>query len=794
MLKVVSSGLQDQSRLNAPRGRPETSEYRFALRKRTRWASQWRYVPFDGNPDFGRTVTCTLPQDGELITQAVLVIRPPDLFGPQGNAVYPNWVWTNSLGHALIENIQFNLRNAVIDSIDGRLLEILDDTEGPMEHFQSTNDRLARDPQFFPMAAVNGVPCPPLNSIGLYPNYQDPAMLLHVVPPFWWNRGPGPSALPMQALTKETVQLTVSFRNIDQVVVPLYLQGAVDSPATAMPGSPLYDASGTQIGTMPDTSQWHLQDAYWLIEYISLETREAAAFRLADLQIPITQHLAAAPINSGGAYTMRVQLEQTGLMRDMIWIAQHPDAPAVRAWFSFGKDLRGPSYDQSDLQKLIATWSPVIQQNNPEIWSLLSPYVTAISAAAGQSLWWPNMFFPDWDVGDGYYVPSSIDRFSDPLETMRLMYRGKTRFELYGGSWTRSIVPALGSRRGPVINRYIYRYDFGLWPTGGLAETLSAAADEPRGMANWDKIQFKELQVWFNQGNCTPSETQNIRGAEKFIDYNSDLSGEWLNISDLSNNSAVKLFNNITDARVTLVGRTPPNGGAPAVVSGVIDITNIKSIRGFRNLWLRTVPQGSTGLFAERVDASGNTLYVAIAVAGGGGEGTVEQIGGAAGSAVACGTRGDGVQSHAPAGDDFGGAGGGRRGAPGPAPAVGRSDLSGANGIPMPLNDTAFMVSLQSTGGNASPVARGGDGWRGGGAGIKAGGGGGSFVSRYINSVDSFTMTEVSEEAKHPNRVFYFRPLKRLFSEQQPLMLHVWFTRYNMLRIFAGRAALMFDA
>jgi len=81
MLKIVSSGLEDISRLNPIEGQPIS--FKTVIRQRTRWASQWRRVEFDNIADFGRTATVTLPILGELITRAVLVVVLPDIVAPQ---------------------------------------------------------------------------------------------------------------------------------------------------------------------------------------------------------------------------------------------------------------------------------------------------------------------------------------------------------------------------------------------------------------------------------------------------------------------------------------------------------------------------------------------------------------------------------------------------------------------------------------------------------------------------------------------------------------------------------------
>ena len=112
---------------------------------------------------------------------------------------------------------------------------------------------------------------------------------------------------------------------------------------------------------------------------------------------------------------------------------------------------------------------------------------------------------PNWDYGDGYIRPGFSDRRSDPITSATMFISGRRRFEHEGTSFFRSLIPALGSRRTPLINRYVYRYDFGFWPTGGLAEALDRPVDEVRGAANWDKLPDKELVLTMNTEACEPA-------------------------------------------------------------------------------------------------------------------------------------------------------------------------------------------------------------------------------------------------------------------------------------------------
>jgi hypothetical protein len=224
MLQVVSTGLQDRERLNSPAGKPSLQYYRSVLRKRTRWASQWRRVEFDNLADFGRTATTTIPIIGELITRATLIVELPDIYTPQLTAINqqiidgkpvvgPSWAWTNSIGHALCADIRLLIDGQIVDQLDSQLLEVIDEQNRTVEHFNSTNTLIGRDPSSFSDQQM----IQRFNSTPITQPQQNP-QTAEIVIPFWWNRGPGPQALPIQALAKNKVQIQVTFRPVQGCV------------------------------------------------------------------------------------------------------------------------------------------------------------------------------------------------------------------------------------------------------------------------------------------------------------------------------------------------------------------------------------------------------------------------------------------------------------------------------------------------------------------------------------------------------------------------------------------------
>lgn len=665
MLHIVTRGLQDIERLNPPRGQPTVDFYVAVIRRRTRWASQWRRVEFDNLADFGRKATVTLPILGELITRATLVVDLPDIYGPQKVAldraradapcppapdvcensrclIGPYWSWTNGIGNAICSNVEFSIGGTVIDRLDSRLIEVLDEQTNEVEHWDSTNAMIARNPTNYTQFGF----------LGEQPTQQRP-QTLEIVFPFWWNRGPGPQALPIQALAKDKVQITVDFRQIQECIytdarVNPANPGAEASQPGPMPqmagcgfyqlwpedegGVPIYDMTRTGfyydcvLGeiktpygrvlpgvTMPAANKWHFRDAYWVVEYVSLEDREASAYRMADLQIPIEQHVAVPVTETKGAQRIRIPLAQSGLVREMSWVAQHENATDYNAYFLFSRDLAAPGATPSEIP------------------------------------WWPDAIVPDWDYGNGYMRPGFADRLSDPIVAATLWYRGVRRFEHEGPSFFRSLLPALSCRRTPLIDRYIYRYDFGFWPTGGLSETLDFARDEVRGFANWDKIPNKEFAITMNQDDCEKTEWE-VDDSQQAQTYGPDTLRQ-IELDFATTTTAFQV--ELIGAGDGIIGTR----GRGAYVKGIVDYQALRRLPTFGNLRVRTNAGGSAALVVTPpITAPPDTpvTWVAVAASGGQGTGLTPSLrGGDAGSAVEIGWQGSStMQTHAAA---FGG-------------------------------------------------------------------------------------------------------------------------------------------
>ena len=518
LLRLLNSGMQDE-RLLAPKGQPSTDAFQRAYIKGGRFTTEWYRVDFDNRPAFGTTARITVPRRGHLVTRAFLVTTMPDISTAQAAArkyatdrglqfAGPTFGWTNSIGHALVVSAELSIGGNRIDTLDGKLLEVLDEFHTPLEKTTTVNRMLGRhDNGFTPKS--NG--------------FSTSAQQLVTPLPFWFARGDPSMALPIDALGNDLVQTSVAFNVVDAlytttsrikdprtyVIKPgspavsptesfytsagcarVFNKGdearaavAAVTGTLAMPpmaGSPFYviDNPPTADGKnvfglngnpeksvrvreipgikMPDTFQ--LQDSYMLFEYVYLDGPEANRIRLADLTYPIVQHYPFTHDTKGLAKT-KISLRIPNPCRDIYMVAHNPAADLLNAPFLATRDLSGVYI--ADLSGIgpIAPWWP---------------------DAAGLSL---DRFTP--------LVPaySSID--SEPIQTMQLLYEGKMiRYATDSPAFFRAILPSVEQRKTPWHHKYYYHLPFG-------THSEEFGLSNPMGQANLDKITRIELSLGF---------------------------------------------------------------------------------------------------------------------------------------------------------------------------------------------------------------------------------------------------------------------------------------------------------
>jgi len=472
LLRVIYGGVQD-SRLICQKGKPNPKFFVKVFIRAGRFTTQWVRLDFDTLPTLGNTSVISLPRKGQLISRLYLVSTMPDIATQQLAAkawctangktfAGPTFGWTNSTGHALLQNVSLEIGGSRVEQLDGQLLEVLDEFYTPLEKV-SLMDKLL-----------------PRNSSNFTPDqFGSTTDTVATTPlPFWFSCGDAGTFLPIDALQADPVKLSIRYRTPGT----LYTSTAQVSTAalTGTPAggeayfpiasSPFYylDPSGTPVAglggdprqstlvsrvpeiTMPTAQDLQvLRDTYIMAEYIYLDAPEANRFRLADIQVPILQHYAFDPVDTLGGASVNCYLKIPNPTRNLFFYLQRYEAPYYNAPFLATRDLSG---------------------------------------AGTSTPWWPNASQIDTRTHHEL-VPGFVFRNSEPLRAIDLLYEGKlSRYSTTTPAVFRSM---MALKKTPWVHRYYYNLPFAL-QAGFLPPS------QPCGEANLDKIIRINLKLDMN--------------------------------------------------------------------------------------------------------------------------------------------------------------------------------------------------------------------------------------------------------------------------------------------------------
>ena len=466
--------MQDE-RLQPPKDQPNLDAFITVIPTCGRYGTQWSRIDFDTLPNFGKSSVIRLPTKGEMIGRILLVTEMPDIMTSQKRAqetpgfVGPHFSWTNSLGHALINTVSLSIGGSVVDTIPGRLMEVLDEFQTPLERQVETSRQLCRQ--------LNGFG---QTTFGTQTTSQTVTTLL----PFWFSRGDPGCLLPIDALNVDEVRLTVQYNPITSVyytdsratdIAGKYIQTSteggslwpilgsdfyVQSPSgTVVPG--LEPQSAPQLVepistiTMPLTL--NITNAYLLVEYIYLDKPEANRFRVADIQVPVVQHYSFDPVDNENNPNARMRLVIPNPTRDIFFYSQRYEAGGYNAHFLATRDLS--------------------------------------SNRVPSAPWWPDVSGLIQPSDDHYYGPirpGFSTRFSEPIRWLALEYAETlNRYSTENVALFRSLLPAMEQRKAPFVNRYFYNLPLSL-------QNGFSPFSQPMGEANLDKVVRMNLTLGFH--------------------------------------------------------------------------------------------------------------------------------------------------------------------------------------------------------------------------------------------------------------------------------------------------------
>ena len=470
LFKIVARGLQDERLQPGSKGTPSINRYINVYKSTTRWAAQFVRVDFDNLPDFGVQASVTIPRRANFIHRVFLVVTLPDIYSVQNRAAIaagdasiltrnkflgPTFGWTNSVGHAIIQSITLEIGGVAIATLDGRLLEALDELYEPAEKLPVKNQLIGRVENYTAFSLLALEP-----------------LTVRVPLPFWFTQNLAQS-LPIEALSVDTVRCQVKFAGVENLYYTTArvnelntnyiekacnppgfmpaLQGATfyqqdDTSTTKIYGAseltPFYGVNGRTIPGIAVPDKLHFQDSYLLVEYISVDDYEAVNLRKSDLEYKVPLYNSLGVQNTEGQVNIRTTIPFNNPTQDIFWTFHNPQADRFNNPFLATRDLSGTD----------------------------------------------TSFFAPWNTTTDRFQYS----YSEPLAEVALYYNGTQRFRHTSPSLFRTLLPLIHYRKAPRFWRYIYVYPFshgpGCWDDKELGNPY-----QPKGLANFDKLSRKEI-------------------------------------------------------------------------------------------------------------------------------------------------------------------------------------------------------------------------------------------------------------------------------------------------------------
>ena len=244
LMQLVAYGAQDVYLS----GNPQITFFKVVYRRHTNFSVEPVQQTWNGAADFGRTVTCNINRNGDLITNMYVVVKLPNR-PDTSTATTPGveWGFVNRLGHALISNVKIEIGGSKIDEHYGDWLNI----------WYELTHKVGQENGYAKM--IGDVPELTTLTNKAVDQYQ-----LYIPLQFWFNRNNG-LALPLIALQYHDVRITLVFRDFNDCINYV---------------GPTAPASSQKVS---------MSDSYLLIDYVYLDSEERKRFAQASHEYLIEQ-------------------------------------------------------------------------------------------------------------------------------------------------------------------------------------------------------------------------------------------------------------------------------------------------------------------------------------------------------------------------------------------------------------------------------------------------------------------------------------------------------------------------
>lgn len=286
LLQLVAMGKQDIFLT----GNPQITWFKMVYRRYTNFAIESQPMTFDGDPDFGKRLSCLVPRRGDLLGPIILEVTLPALKGTDGSPAS----YCNSIGHALIQEISIEVGEQEIDRQNGEWMEI----------WSSLTTTESQKAGFFNMVG---------KSSSTTPDIYGPVKL-YIPLRFWFNKNPG-LYLPLLALQYHPIRINITLTPLQKL---FYTPALVSN----------CDTTQVQQAKITSMQMWG--------DYVNLDVEERRRFvsNTHEYLIEQVQYTPQVSITAN-ATSINVPIEFNHPIREFIWVFQRSIMSQYHEWFNY---------------------------------------------------------------------------------------------------------------------------------------------------------------------------------------------------------------------------------------------------------------------------------------------------------------------------------------------------------------------------------------------------------------------------------------------------------------------------
>ena len=307
LLQLVAQGKQDIFLT----GNPQITWFKMVYRRYTNFAVESQVIYFDGDPDFGKRLTCTIPRRGDLLGALMLEVTLPEVRLTDGSLT----AYVNSLGHALIEEISIEIGEQEIDKQTGEWMEIWSELTVPAGQRDGFNAMIGKIEGTLPPPKTYP---PDTAAVSLYGTYQYGATKLYIPLQFWFNKNPG-LYLPLLAMQYHNVRLNLKIRALNQLV---YTAGPTNS--------------NQNCALTPQPGVTKITDIKLYGDYVHLDVEERRRFVSNSHEYLIEQIQYSPKVSIPATNpTASIDLEFNHPLRELLFVVQRDSMETYNEWFNY---------------------------------------------------------------------------------------------------------------------------------------------------------------------------------------------------------------------------------------------------------------------------------------------------------------------------------------------------------------------------------------------------------------------------------------------------------------------------